>query len=196
MLWLRWRTACLCGAWQGRGLGRRNGLRRRRPGGPGSGCRGSAARIFPLPTLLSLALRCSCPLVGSPRGFTGSHPLVLDDGVRKRFGCPARESAKADEFACLADAVEFDGIAVVVEAPVSPVPALREVEGLVDAAGDLELLFGVGGLHRLLPVRGRRGGGSRVSRPCGSGRRRDARRWPVRGPGFPGRCARSGRSIR
>ncbi|MDE0171942.1 MAG: hypothetical protein OYH76_13175 [Defluviicoccus sp.] len=44
--------------------------------------------------------------------------------------------------------VEFDGVAVVVASPASLVPALRQVEGLVDAAGDLEHLSRVGGLHR------------------------------------------------
>ena len=44
-------------------------------------------------------------------------------------------------------AVELDDVAVVVAAPSSLVPALRAVECLVDAAGDLELLLGAEGLH-------------------------------------------------
>ena len=44
-------------------------------------------------------------------------------------------------------AVEFDDVAIVDAAPSSPVPALRAVEGLVNAAGDLEHLLGAGGLY-------------------------------------------------
>ena len=44
-------------------------------------------------------------------------------------------------------AVELDDVAVVVAAPSSLVPALGEVEGLMDAAGDLELLLGAAGFH-------------------------------------------------
>ena len=45
-------------------------------------------------------------------------------------------------------AVELDDVAVVVAAPSALVPAPGAVEGLVDAAGDLELLLGAEDLHR------------------------------------------------
>ena len=44
-------------------------------------------------------------------------------------------------------AVELDDVAVVVAPPSPLVPALRAVEGLMDAAGDLELLLGAEGPH-------------------------------------------------
>ena len=65
-------------------------------------------------------------------------------------------------------AVEFDDVAVVVAPPSSLVPAFGAVEGLVDAAGDLELLLGAEDLHgrcSLEWVRRVEGRGSALSRP-------------------------------
>ena len=61
------------------------------------------------------------------------------------FGRGEAERRTVADFVIVDDveaAVELDDVAVVVAAPSSLVPALRAVEGLVDAAGDLELLLG------------------------------------------------------
>ena len=60
------------------------------------------------------------------------------------------EGGRVADFVVVDDveaAVELDDVAVVVAAPSSLMPALGEVEGLMDAAGDLELPLEAEGLH-------------------------------------------------
>ena len=63
------------------------------------------------------------------------------------FGRGEAEGGRVADLVVVDDvepAVELDDVAVVVAAPPSLVPAFGAVEGLVDAAGDLELLLGAG----------------------------------------------------